>query len=117
MARAPASPVRNNSETWVKDIRFQNQIDGLAARLSVLEGNGFVFDSGTTTATLAAATTAVSVAGLLATDIVALAPANANAASLDGWAYVSTVATGTFTYTHDNSALTRTYKWFAIRQP
>lgn len=85
-------------------------------RFADLEARGYVFAEGTVTLDASSATTDETVADMLSTDRVLIAPASAEAASLDGYAYLSAVANGSFTLTHDNSALAaRTYAYAVLR--
>lgn len=89
----------------------------LEARTARLEGLGYIFGAGSVSLSTSTTTTAVAVADLTSTDVVMTSPASGDAASLDGWAYVSAVAAGQFTLTHANNTLSRTYRWLAVRPP
>lgn len=81
-------------------------------------GSTGIVGAGSQALTNSTTTTAVTVAGLAATDQVVMFPADAGAASLEGQdSYISAVSSGSFTITHANSTVTRTFRWVAVRPP
>lgn len=95
---------------------FNLRFASIETDVATLDAFGKVFAEGAVTLDLSSATTNVTVTDMLATDRVLISPASAAAVSLDGYAYVSTVAAGSFTLTHDNSTQAgRTYSYAVLR--
>lgn len=85
-------------------------------RLTRLEKIAKVLDLGSATLSTTTTATTVSVTDLTSTDKVYLSPASASAIAANGWAYVSSIASGQFTLAHSSNSVTdRVYDWFAVR--
>lgn len=108
MTDIPGIGVRHHHRDVVRTVEEIRKRLGLALYQVIATGTQALDTSPATTTT-------VSDANVTTDSRIQWQPEDAGAASIDGLGtYVSSVASGSFVFTHDSSSATRTYRYFVL---